>query len=69
MNNLDRIEEEMTDAGKTQPRHAKGGVFAPTDVNIIRRALLFYMTEQGEALQEGEDRQIANLLHRLNNRI
>lgn len=61
-----RIEEEMTDAGKASPRQIKGGVFAPADIKLIKEALSHYARLD---ISDLERRQIANLLHRLNNRI
>lgn len=43
----------------------KGGVFATSDFNIIKDALDHYAKEE---LPDVKLRQIANLLHRLNNR-
>lgn len=43
---------------------AKGGVFAPADINLIKRALLVFV--HNESLSTAEERQVVNLLHRLN---
>ena len=70
--NLVNIEDEMTDAGKVSgPRVVKGGTFAPTDIKLIKKTLEYYLHkhEQYGDLPEAEGRHIANLLHRLNNRI
>lgn len=62
------IEEEMTDAGKADlPKQARGGVFAPADIAVIKKALIAYT--QSHNLGNAEYRQVVNLLHRLNNRI
>lgn len=58
----------------TQPKQAKGGVFAPADIALIKRALDVYktqlvQTEVSEREPSAELNQLANLLHRLNNRI
>jgi hypothetical protein len=46
-------------------KEVKGGLFAPTDIELIKKALAFYA---GENIPDQEIKQIANLLHRLNNR-
>ena len=51
-----------------EPKQAKGGVYAQTDVSLIKDALIFYAA-QHELITEKELKQIANLLHRLNSRI
>ncbi len=50
----------------TQPKQAKGGVIAPADVGLIKNALAHYARQD---ISDAEQRQVANLLHRLNNRI
>lgn len=61
------IEEDMTDAGKATsgPRQVKGGVFAQSDIDLIKNALAKYICFD---ISDAEQRQVANLLHRLNNR-
>ena len=62
-----KIESEMTDAGKAdwgQPKQAKGGVFAPADIGIIKSALIMYA--QKSELNREEESHIMSLLHRLN---
>lgn len=49
-----------------QPKVAKGGVYAPADVKLIKDALAHYARLD---LSDAEQRQIANLMHRLNSRI
>lgn len=56
------------------PKQVKGGVFAASDIDLIKRALDVYMTslvenEASERIPSNELIQLANLLHRLNNRI
>lgn len=51
-----------------QPKQAKGGVYAPADVKLIKDALVFYVQHNGN-ITDAEESQAANLLHRLNNRI
>lgn len=63
-----KIESEMTDAGKADwghPKQVKGGVFAAADIVLIKNALSYYARLD---ISDAEQRQIANLLHRLNNR-
>lgn len=66
------IENEMTDADKaSMPKQAKGGVFAPADMDLIKRALHVYLVdimraENSERESSPELNKIANLLHRLN---
>lgn len=50
------------------PKQVKGGVFAATDIQLIKKALSFYVTNNGD-ITDLEYRQVANLLHRLNSRI
>lgn len=63
-----KIESEMTDAGKadwgSKPKQAKGGVFAPADIGIIKSALIMYA--QKSELNREEESHIMSLLHRLN---
>jgi hypothetical protein len=48
------------------PKESKGGVFAPSDIDVIKKALIAYT--QSHCLGNTEQRQITNLLHRLNSR-
>lgn len=50
----------------TEPKQAKGGVYAPADVKLIKDALAHYARLD---ISDAEQRQVANLMHRLNNRI
>ena len=65
------IEEEMTDAGKANgPKQAKGGVFAPADIELIKRALNVYLVdvlraEESDREPSPELSKISSLLHRL----
>jgi hypothetical protein len=57
-----------------QPKVSKGGVFAPADIALIKRALDVYrdklvQAEESERTPSAELSQLANLMHRLNNRI
>lgn len=49
-----------------EPKQVKGGVFAPTDIDLIKDALAHYARLD---LSDDVVRQIANLMHRLNNRV
>lgn len=49
------------------PKQAKGGVYAPADVKLIKDALVFYVRHNG-SITEQEESQVVNLMHRLNNR-
>jgi len=51
----------------SQPKAAKGGVYAPADVKLIKDALVFYAKHNAN-ISDYEERQTVNLLHRLNNR-
>lgn len=53
-----------------EPKQSKGGVFAPSDMELIKRALYSYKdilvrTEESERNTSDELMQVANLLHRL----
>lgn len=48
----------------SEPRQAKGGVFAPADIGIIKLALIQYA--QNSELNREEESHIMSLLHRLN---
>lgn len=43
----------------------KGGVFAPTDLDLIKKALTFY-AKKSLVLEDWEEKALSNLLHRLN---
>jgi hypothetical protein len=79
---FERMEDDMIDAGKetfipgfgtearqeaNTPKQVKGGIFAPSDIELIKRAVSFY-SRKSMTIEDWEERQIANLLHRLNNR-
>lgn len=48
------------------PKQVKGGVFAAADITLIKNALAQYARLD---ISDAEQRQVANLLHRLNSRI
>lgn len=57
--------DASTPVTTTTPKQVKGGVFASSDYGIIKKALNHYSRLD---LSDAEVKQIANLLHRLNNR-
>lgn len=65
MDQFEKIENEMNDFGA--PKQVKGGVFALTDIELIKDTLRFYVCHNGN-ITDAEQRQIVNLLHRLNSR-
>lgn len=48
------------------PKQVKGGVFATADLELIKKALSHYARLD---ISDSEQRQIANLMHRLNSRV
>ena len=69
-----RIEAEMIDANNTDwgqgPKQAKGGVFAPADMAVLKRALHAYLdelirTEESERKPSSDLVKVSNLLHRI----
>ena len=48
-----------------KPKESKGGTFAPADVGLIKKLLTVYLTDSSFTLTPEEERQAANLLHRL----
>jgi hypothetical protein len=63
MNQFEKIEDEMHDF-TTGPKQAKGGVFAPVDIELIKKALSFY-ARKSLTIEDWEERQLSNLMHRL----
>lgn len=55
-----------SDITSAVPKTVKGGVFAPADIELIKKALDSYTRLD---ISDAEQRQVANLLHRLNSRI
>ena len=52
------------------PTENKGGTFAPADMELLKRALLYYKdmlvsTEESERTTSAEMTKVANLLHRI----
>jgi hypothetical protein len=62
------VKTGITEGGITlvQPKQAKGGVFAPADIALIKEALSVYA--QGD-VEDAKQRQVVNLMHRLNSRM
>lgn len=60
------MDRDPEDWGKItlEPRQAKGGVFAPADIGIIKLALIQYA--QNSELSREDEAKIMSLLHRLN---
>ena len=46
-------------------KEAKGGTFAPNDIDLIKKALTFY-AKHCLVIEEWEEKTLSNLLHRLN---
>jgi hypothetical protein len=44
---------------------AKGGTFAPRDMDLIKKALTFY-AKHCLIIEEWDEKALSNLLHRLN---
>jgi len=61
-----RTNGSVNPAPSLGPKEARGGVYSPADVPLIKRALDHYLRLD---LSDAEINQVANLLHRLNNRI
>jgi hypothetical protein len=70
MNQYEQIETDMNDFSENQsgPKQVKGGVFAPTDIELIKHALSFY-AQNCLVIEDWQSRQLTNLMHRLNNRV
>jgi len=48
------------------PKAAKGGVFAPADIDLIKRLIMAHVSDSSLTLTPSEEQQAINLLHRLN---
>ena len=48
------------------PKTAKGGVFAPADIDLIKRLIMAHVSDSSLFLTPSEEQQAINLLHRLN---
>lgn len=58
------MRDDPEDWGSVEPKQAKGGVFAPADIGIIKLALVQYA--QRSELSREDEAKIMSLLHRLN---
>jgi hypothetical protein len=47
------------------PKAAKGGTFAPADIDLIKKLIMGYVTDSSMTLSPQEEQQAINLLHRL----
>jgi hypothetical protein len=47
------------------PKAAKGGTFAPADVDLIKKLIMSHVTDSSISLSPQENQQAINLLHRL----
>jgi len=48
-----------------KPKEARGGTFAPTDVELMKKMLLAHITDSSITFTSAEEQQIINLYHRL----
>lgn len=48
-----------------KPKEAKGGAFAPADIKLIKKILLATLSDTNNSLSTEEERQAAQLVHRL----
>jgi predicted solute-binding protein len=55
----------MTTETPNTPKQAKGGTFAPADVDLIKKLIMAYVTDSSMTLSKQEEQQAINLLHRL----
>ncbi len=55
----------MTTETPNTPKQAKGGTFAPADVDLIKKLIMAYGTGSRRALSNQEEQQAMNVWHRL----
>jgi hypothetical protein len=55
----------MTTETPNTPKQAKGGTFAPADVDLIKKLIMSHITDSSIYLSKQETQQAINLLHRL----
>lgn len=55
----------MTTEAPNTPKQAKGGTFAPADVDLIKKLIMSHVTDSSITLTPQEEQQAINLLHRL----
>jgi hypothetical protein len=48
-----------------KPKEARGGTFAPADIDLIKRLLLAHINDASFTLTPAEEQQAVNLYHRL----
>jgi hypothetical protein len=67
---LDGYCQQLVIGVEVMPNEAKGGTFAPADMELLKRALHYYKDmrtriEESERSLSPELTQVANLLHRI----
>lgn len=55
----------MTTEQSNEPKAARGGTFAPSDIDLIKKLIMSYVTDSSITLSPQEEQQAINLLHRL----
>ena len=55
----------MTTEHSNEPKAARGGTFAPSDIDLIKKLIMGYVTDSSMTLSPQEEQQAINLLHRL----
>jgi hypothetical protein len=55
----------MTTETPNTPKQAKGGTFAPADIDLIKKLIMSHVTDSSITLSQQEEQQAINLLHRL----
>ena len=55
----------MTTETTNKPKEAKGGTFAPADIDLIKRILIAHVSDSSLPLTPAEEQQAVNLIHRL----
>ena len=55
----------MTTEHSAGPKAARGGTFAPSDIDLIKKLIMGYVTDSSMTLSKQEEQQAINLLHRL----
>jgi hypothetical protein len=61
----EEIYSDGTEITTSAPREAKGGTFAPSDIQLIKKVLMSYVSDSSLSLTPGEEQQAINLIHRL----
>jgi hypothetical protein len=47
-----------------RPKEAKGGTFAPADMDLLKKLIMSHVADSGITLTPQEEQQAINLLHR-----